>query len=95
MSTSLLNELDGGDCNGMSYNEIQTNYPHVWAAREADSIPQQSHDSVVLSYGDLWIPYQYQLTHLQEWLQILIGFRRRLRLATYATLECSSTFHDE
>mmetsp|Transcript_56917 Transcript_56917/g.105264 ORF Transcript_56917/g.105264 Transcript_56917/m.105264 type:complete len:114 (+) Transcript_56917:1-342(+) len=22
----------------MSYNEIQTNYPHVWAAREADKL---------------------------------------------------------
>mmetsp|Transcript_49113 Transcript_49113/g.116940 ORF Transcript_49113/g.116940 Transcript_49113/m.116940 type:complete len:553 (-) Transcript_49113:55-1713(-) len=38
MSTSLLNELDGGDCNGMSYSELQRLYPMVWQAREADKL---------------------------------------------------------
>mmetsp|Transcript_19768 Transcript_19768/g.55740 ORF Transcript_19768/g.55740 Transcript_19768/m.55740 type:complete len:533 (+) Transcript_19768:49-1647(+) len=38
MSTSLLNELDGGDCNGMSYDQIQSEFPEVWAAREQDKL---------------------------------------------------------
>mmetsp|Transcript_97919 Transcript_97919/g.301901 ORF Transcript_97919/g.301901 Transcript_97919/m.301901 type:complete len:376 (-) Transcript_97919:53-1180(-) len=38
MSSSLLNELDGGDCNGMSYDQIQREFPAVWAAREQDKL---------------------------------------------------------
>merc|ERR1712113_700219 len=38
MSTSLLNELDGGDFNGWSYEQIQQEYPKVWAEREADKL---------------------------------------------------------
>eukprot|EP00929_Paragymnodinium_shiwhaense_P035810 TRINITY_DN19290_c0_g3_i1.p1 TRINITY_DN19290_c0_g3~~TRINITY_DN19290_c0_g3_i1.p1 ORF type:complete len:544 (-),score=109.25 TRINITY_DN19290_c0_g3_i1:126-1757(-) len=38
MSTSLLNELDGGDCNGMSYDQIQEEHPEVWEAREKDKL---------------------------------------------------------
>lgn len=38
MSTSLLNELDGGDCNGMSYDQIKRDFPGVWAAREKDKL---------------------------------------------------------
>jgi len=38
MSTSLLNELDGGDCNGMSYDQIRTQFPAVWDAREKDKL---------------------------------------------------------
>lgn len=38
MSTSLLNELDGGDCNGMSYEEIQQNFPELWEEREKDKL---------------------------------------------------------
>mmetsp|Transcript_45959 Transcript_45959/g.103163 ORF Transcript_45959/g.103163 Transcript_45959/m.103163 type:complete len:571 (+) Transcript_45959:92-1804(+) len=38
MSTSLLNELDGGVCNGLSYAEIQSDYPDLWAARDRDKL---------------------------------------------------------
>ncbi|CAE7537461.1 PFKFB2 [Symbiodinium microadriaticum] len=38
MSTSLLNELDGGVCNGLSYAEIQQDYPDLWGARERDKL---------------------------------------------------------
>jgi len=38
MSTSLLNELDGGDCNGMSYDQIRRQFPEVWEARETDKL---------------------------------------------------------
>eukprot|EP00435_Cladocopium_sp_Y103_P037182 s2719_g9.t2 len=38
MSTSLLNELDGGVCNGLSYAEIIRDYPDLWAARERDKL---------------------------------------------------------
>eukprot|EP00434_Breviolum_minutum_P044925 symbB.v1.2.040183.t1/scaffold7056.1/size13564/1 len=38
MSTSLLNELDGGVCNGLSYAEIMKDYPDLWAARERDKL---------------------------------------------------------
>jgi len=38
MSTSLLNELDGGDCNGMNYDQIETQFPEVWDAREKDKL---------------------------------------------------------
>jgi len=38
MSTSLLNELDGGECSGMSYDQIKTEYPEVWAERQRDKL---------------------------------------------------------
>jgi len=38
MSTSLLNELDGGDCNGMSYKQIQEDFPDIWRERELDKL---------------------------------------------------------
>jgi len=38
MSTSLLNELDGGECNGMSYKQIQQEYSQMWAERERDKL---------------------------------------------------------
>jgi broad specificity phosphatase PhoE len=38
MSTSLLNEIDGGDCNGMSYEQIRTEYPTIWDDREKDKL---------------------------------------------------------
>jgi len=38
MSTSLLNELDGGVCNGLSYAEIEQDYPDLWSARERDKL---------------------------------------------------------
>ncbi|CAK9065754.1 unnamed protein product [Durusdinium trenchii] len=38
MSSSLLNELDGGVCNGLSYAEIKRDYPDLWAARERDKL---------------------------------------------------------
>ena len=38
MSTSLLNELDGGDCNGMSYDQMRKQFPEVWDAREKDKL---------------------------------------------------------
>lgn len=38
MSTSLLNELDGGDCNGMSYKQIQEEFPDIWREREQDKL---------------------------------------------------------
>ena len=36
VETSLLNELGGGDFDGISYEEFKTNFPEVWAARERD-----------------------------------------------------------
>jgi len=38
MSTSLLNELDGGDCNGMNYEQIYQEFPDIWAERERDKL---------------------------------------------------------
>eukprot|EP00931_Biecheleriopsis_adriatica_P059882 TRINITY_DN35904_c0_g1_i1.p1 TRINITY_DN35904_c0_g1~~TRINITY_DN35904_c0_g1_i1.p1 ORF type:complete len:457 (+),score=87.58 TRINITY_DN35904_c0_g1_i1:75-1373(+) len=38
MNTSLLNELDGGDCNGMTYDKIKSDFPEVWEARESDKL---------------------------------------------------------
>eukprot|EP00929_Paragymnodinium_shiwhaense_P000353 TRINITY_DN1005_c0_g1_i3.p1 TRINITY_DN1005_c0_g1~~TRINITY_DN1005_c0_g1_i3.p1 ORF type:complete len:625 (-),score=114.95 TRINITY_DN1005_c0_g1_i3:1006-2880(-) len=36
MTTSLLNDLDQGDLNGMKLPEIQQEYPEVWEERERD-----------------------------------------------------------
>jgi len=38
MSSSLLNELDGGDLNGMSYEQIKTEFPDIWQKRELDKL---------------------------------------------------------
>lgn len=38
MSSSLLNELDGGDLNGMSYEQIKTEFPEIWNEREHDKL---------------------------------------------------------
>lgn len=38
MSSSLLNELDGGVCNGLSYDVIKRDYPDLWAERERDKL---------------------------------------------------------
>eukprot|EP00931_Biecheleriopsis_adriatica_P015992 TRINITY_DN11949_c0_g1_i1.p1 TRINITY_DN11949_c0_g1~~TRINITY_DN11949_c0_g1_i1.p1 ORF type:complete len:613 (+),score=86.53 TRINITY_DN11949_c0_g1_i1:564-2402(+) len=38
MSSSLLNELDGGVCNGLSYDDIRRDYPDLWEARERDKL---------------------------------------------------------
>lgn len=53
MSTSLLNELDGGDCNGMSYDMIQKDYPAVWAARETDKLNFRYPGAGGESYADV------------------------------------------
>ncbi|CAE8684858.1 unnamed protein product [Polarella glacialis] len=38
MSSSLLNELDAGVCNGLSYDNVRVNHPELWAERERDSM---------------------------------------------------------
>lgn len=38
MSTSLLNELDGGDFNGMTNEVIKQDFPELWAMREQDRL---------------------------------------------------------
>jgi broad specificity phosphatase PhoE len=38
MSTSLLNELDGGDCNGMTYEEMGVNFPDIIMERDRDKL---------------------------------------------------------
>merc|ERR1719453_513340 len=38
MSTSLLNELDGGDFNGMTNEVIKQDFPELWALREQDRL---------------------------------------------------------
>uniref|UniRef100_A0A7S3K309 6-phosphofructo-2-kinase domain-containing protein n=1 Tax=Aureoumbra lagunensis TaxID=44058 RepID=A0A7S3K309_9STRA len=37
-STSLLNELCGGDFDGISHDELERRYPGVWEARKADKL---------------------------------------------------------
>jgi len=53
MSTSLLNELDGGDCNGMSYEQIQATYPDLWEQRELDKLNFRYPGSGGESYVDV------------------------------------------
>mmetsp|Transcript_40531 Transcript_40531/g.88592 ORF Transcript_40531/g.88592 Transcript_40531/m.88592 type:complete len:506 (+) Transcript_40531:87-1604(+) len=53
MSTSLLNELDGGDCNGMSYEEIKANYPEIYDERERDKLNFRYPGSGGESYCDV------------------------------------------
>lgn len=38
LSTSLLNELCGGDFDGISVEELEARYPGVWKARNADKL---------------------------------------------------------
>ncbi|CAE8587299.1 unnamed protein product [Polarella glacialis] len=38
MSSSLLNELDAGVCNGLSYDNVRVNHPELWAERERDKL---------------------------------------------------------
>mmetsp|Transcript_92206 Transcript_92206/g.192804 ORF Transcript_92206/g.192804 Transcript_92206/m.192804 type:complete len:599 (-) Transcript_92206:103-1899(-) len=38
MSTSLLNELDRGDYNGVSYDCIQREHPEIWNERQRDAL---------------------------------------------------------
>lgn len=38
VTTTLLNELGGGDFEGLTYNEIQDNYPKHYTAREQDKL---------------------------------------------------------
>lgn len=53
MSTSLLNELDGGDLNGMSYEQIKRDHPEIWAARERDKLNFRYPGAGGESYADV------------------------------------------
>jgi len=53
MSTSLLNELDGGDLNGMSYEQIKTEFPELWNERETDKLNFRYPGAGGESYADV------------------------------------------
>jgi len=53
MSTSLLNELDGGDCNGMSYEQIREDFPDLWAERERNKLNFRYPGAGGESYADV------------------------------------------
>jgi broad specificity phosphatase PhoE len=53
MSTSLLNELDGGICNGMTYEQIKQAHPDIWAAREQDKLNFRYPGAGGESYADV------------------------------------------
>lgn len=38
ISTSLLNELRGGELDGMTYSDIQNKYPDIWNERMKDKL---------------------------------------------------------
>lgn len=53
MSTSLLNELDGGVCNGMTYEQIKREHHDIWTAREQDKLNFRYPGAGGESYADV------------------------------------------
>jgi broad specificity phosphatase PhoE len=53
MGTSLLNELDGGNFTDMTLEQIERDFPEIWAERERDPLHFRFPGSGSESYSDV------------------------------------------
>ncbi|KAJ8604220.1 hypothetical protein CTAYLR_009774 [Chrysophaeum taylorii] len=80
LATSLLNELCGGDFDGISVEELEARYPGVWKARNADKLRFRYPGAGGESYVDL-------ITRLRPILIELERQRRNVLLVSHLAVQ--------